>query len=119
MFGWLGSDSVIRMSITGTPDRVELLVTGDRVALMADAGSAGPLDREGVARVVRLASPATKADDVAKLMAGAKARYGMFDPPYGIAVIGGVLNSTRTAIVDPARDGGAFMPPTDASAGGG
>jgi hypothetical protein len=36
-----------------------------------------------------------------------------------IAVIGGVLNSTRTAIVDPARDGGSFTPPTDASAGGG
>jgi hypothetical protein len=39
--------------------------------------------------------------------------------PADIAVIGGVLNSTRSDIVDNSRDGGAFMPPTDASADGG
>ena len=37
-----------------------------------------------------LCGDSTKAEDVERLMAGAKARYGMFDPPYGIAVIGGV-----------------------------
>ncbi len=35
-----------------------------------------------------------------------------------IATIGSVLNGTRPAIVDPSRDGGAFIPP-DASADGG
>ena len=37
-----------------------------------------------------LCGDSTNANDVNRLMAGAKARYGMFDPPYGIDVIGGV-----------------------------
>ena len=37
-----------------------------------------------------LCGDSAKAEDVERLMARAKARYGMFDPPYGIAVIGGV-----------------------------
>jgi len=37
-----------------------------------------------------LCGDSTKAEDVERLMGGEKARYGMFDPPYGIAVIGGV-----------------------------
>ncbi|MBL8683095.1 MAG: group 1 truncated hemoglobin [Myxococcales bacterium] len=61
--------------------------------------------------------PGTVFDRFVMIAAGVLTSAGV--APADITVIGGVLNSTRSAIVDPSRDGGAFIPPTDASAGGG
>lgn len=61
--------------------------------------------------------PGTVFDRFVMIAAGVLTSAGV--APADIAVVGGVLNSTRSAIVDPSRDGGAFVPPlTDAGAGG-
>jgi hypothetical protein len=61
--------------------------------------------------------PGTVFDRFVMIAAGVLMSAGV--APEDIATIGMVLNSTRSAIVDPSRDGGPFIPPTDASADGG